>query len=299
MNITVKKTGGFLRSNWAYLVWFALYFSFTVIILELFVNDLKITLLYSCLLYIASVGIALSPMGESIARILENARPLRTQNEMNYLYPIFQEVYQEALKCTPTLNKDIQLYISDSMIINAYALGRKTVILTAGAIEVFSAEELKGILSHELGHHANGDTKALLIKVVGNAIFTIAVFVLQILLAFINSITFSVAGKNIVLLVVAFIVYIFKMLIDVFVFLFLSLGEIIIAFNSRYSELLADKYAYHTGYGQELINALYILSKISLPSKMSLTDKLKSSHPHITARISQLEQFYHNGLVHL
>ena len=58
-----------------------------------------------------SVGIALSPMGESIARILENARPLRTQNEMNYLNPIFQEVYQEALKCTPTLNKDIQLYI--------------------------------------------------------------------------------------------------------------------------------------------------------------------------------------------
>ena len=67
------------------------------------------------------------------------------------------------------------------------------------------------------------------------------------------------------------------------------IGKVILSINSRYNEFQADKFAYDSGYGGNLLEALYLFKKISMSSDMSWSDKLKSTHPHITDRIGNLE----------
>lgn len=283
------KNGGFFKSNWAYIIWFCLYFSFAVCTVYFFTSDILISILLTALIYGACVGLALSPAGEVIVRLMEGARPIQTQDDKDYLLPIFEEVYEEAKKITPSINQDIQLYITDSMSVNAFAVGRKTVAVTRGAVYAFSADELKGILGHELGHIVNGDTKALLMSLVGNGFFSLIIFVLRIAMNIIQTISSALSGKNVVILAFAFVAFLSRLLIDVSIFLFLFIGDVILALNSRHSEYLADEYSYLIGFGEDLKSALYVISKISMPRKATLTERLKASHPYTTARIERLE----------
>ncbi|MBE6715613.1 MAG: hypothetical protein E7573_01685 [Ruminococcaceae bacterium] len=283
------KNGGFFKSNWAYIIWFCLYFSFAVFTVLLFTNDILVSIILTAVIYGACIGLALSPVGEIIVRLMEGARPIQTQDDKDYLLPIFEEVYEEAKKLTPSINQDIQLYITDSLSVNAFAVGRKTVAVTRGAVYTFSADELKGILGHELGHIVNGDTKALLMSLVGNGFFSLIIFVLRIVMNIIQTISNALSGKNIVIVVIAFITFIASLFVDVATFLFMFIGDVILALNSRYNEYLADEYSYLIGFGEDLKSALYVISKISMPRKATLTERLKASHPYTTARIERLE----------
>lgn len=62
-----------------------------------------------------------------------------------------------------------------------------------------------------------------------------------------------------------------------------------LARNSRKNEFLADKYAFDLGYGNDLINVLYLLQKFSLTDKMTLVDKMLEKHPRVSQRIEKLE----------
>ena len=221
---------------------------------------------------------------------MEGAKPIQTQEDKDYLLPIFEEVYDEAKNFSPNINKDINLYVTDSMAVNAFAVGTKTVAVTKGAIYTFSPDELKGILAHELGHMANGDTKALLIKLVGNGLFSLIIFVLRFIVNILENISLMIGHKNIVLAVISFITIISRIMMDLSIIAFVFIGDVIIALNSRYSEYLADEYAYLIGYGEDLKNSLYILNKISMPRNISLIERLKASHPYTTARIERLEE---------
>ncbi len=283
------KNGGFLKSNWAYLIWFAFYFTFAVVMIYAFLQNIGFSLLITAVIYGVSVAFALSPVGEALARVMEGAKPLQTQQDKDYLLPLFEEVYEEALKATPTLNKNIKLYISESMAVNAFAMGRQTIAITRGALLSFSKDELQGVLSHEFGHMVNGDTKALLIKLVGNGFFSLMVLAFRLVASLLQTISAALSGKNIVIAVITFILWASRLLIDLAILVIIHVGDIIIALNSRYSELLADEYAHIIGYGEDLKNALYIISKLEMPAKLTFTERLKASHPYTTARIERLE----------
>ena len=64
----------------------------------------------------------------------------------------------------------------------------------------------------------------------------------------------------------------------------------ILSLNSRYSEFLADSYAFQIGYGEQLKKGLYLLNKLSMGGRRSLRDWLMCSHPHTPKRIKRLEQ---------
>lgn len=286
----MENKGGFFKSNWAYLIWFCFYFSFAVMTIYLFSNDLGLSFVLALVIYGTCIGIALSPVGEVIVRLMEGAKPIQTQQDKDYLLPIFEEVYEEAKRFSPNINQDINLYVTDSMAVNAFAVGRKTIAVTRGAINTFSPDELKGILSHELGHMANGDTKALLISLVGNGFFSLIIFVLRLFMNLVQIISNIFSGKNIVIVVIAVITFITRLVIDISVFIFMFAGNAILALNSRYSEYLADEYAYLIGYGEDLKNAFYIINQLTMPAKVTLTERLMASHPYTSARIERLEK---------
>jgi len=242
------------------------------------------------IIYGVSITIALSPIGEVILQISENCREPSTEQEREYLLPLFEEVYENAIEVNPKLNKGIKLYIMDAMYVNAFAMGRKTVAVTKGAIETFTADELKGVLAHELGHITHGHTKALLLSVIGNFFFTVLVWIFRAILFVVQVVSDIVADLNYIGAIFSIFTLIARVLVDVSVFVFINLGQTILASNSRFNEFQADKFALDIGHGRELISGLYLLQKISINRKMSWSEQSKASHPHIAHRIAYLER---------
>ena len=193
------------------------------------------------------------------------------------------DVYKSAIKKFPKLRRDIDIYIVDTMIINAYALGRNTVAVTKGAIDSLSEEELKGFIAHEIGHIAHGDTIALLLTVIGNGIFTLVVMCAQFALNIINS---MVDRRGLVGAALGFM----KIFFNIVLFYFYYIGQFILSINSRKNEYAADAFAFDIGYGDDLVSALYILQDMRISDNGKLVDRLCASHPHIAKRIGTLER---------
>ena len=168
------------------------------------------------------------------------------------------------------------------MYINAFALGRKTVAVTKGAVESLSEDELKGFIAHELGHIAHGDTKALLLTTVGNGIFMIFIIAAQFVMNIINSVIDRRGTTGLILRLM-------KLWFYMMLFYLLYIGQFILAINSRKNEYAADRFAFKIGYGDDLVSALYLLQDMCISDNAKLVDRLKASHPHIAKRIGKLE----------
>ena len=280
------KIGLFLRANWAYILWGGLHLVLAYWVLASFMGR-EAGLQTTVIIYVLSIGVAVSPIGEFIMRGLERARPVETKRDKDYLLPLFEEVYEEARKKTPSLNKYIMLYITEDKTVNAFAVGRKTIMLTRGAIDSLSPEELKGTIAHEFGHMTSGDSIARVITIVGNGLFSLIVLACKIIMLIFGLITAIKTKKYVLTYVVGFIA---NLLFNYSIMAFLFLGNVLIALNSRYREYLADDYAYNIGFGEERKETLYQINALDMGGKRSLKDWLKASHPHTTARIAHLER---------
>jgi len=242
------------------------------------------------MLYIISIAIALSPAGEFLLKIIADVRPLKTQEEIEYIQPLFDEVYENAKELYPKMNTNIKVHIVDAMVVNAFAVGRKTVALYRGSVTTFTENELKGIIAHELGHLRYFHTEALLLSFVGNAIFSVLVLVLKIITNIIEFVCNLATNTNFVMNITFNVILVLtKLIMNAVYIVFIYLSHIILSLNSRSNEYQADDFAFQCGYGGELKSALYILQKMSMSRKMSIKEKLFSSHPHIANRIQRLE----------
>jgi len=249
----------------------------------------KLSFVIVAVYYAISISIALSPIGEWLLRLIEGVRKIETNEEREYLEDIFEEVYQNALKEAPQLNKEIKLYIIDAMFVNAFAIGRKTIAVTTGAIETFSREELKGILAHEFGHIRYGHTKALLLSVIGNMLFSLFVLIVRVFLFVSELLAVIFAETKGGALLANFSMVILRFGFDLSIIFFMYIRQAILSLNSRSNEYQADEFAYTIGFGDELITSLYLLQKVSGSQKVSIKDRMTSSHPHIAKRIGKLE----------
>ncbi len=102
------------------------------------VNALNIILaiLLSFVLYFISIVIALSPIGEWIMRRQLGCKKIKDIRLLEYIEPIFNEVYEKARKLDPSIPANVKLYVNDSEEPNAFATGRKTVCITKGLINM-------------------------------------------------------------------------------------------------------------------------------------------------------------------
>jgi len=240
--------------------------------------------------YGISISVALSPVGEKLLRLLENCREPLTEEEKSYLLPLFEEAYENAKEVNPKLNDGIKVYIMDAMYVNAFAIGRQTIAVTRGVMTTFTADELTGILAHELGHMNYGHTKALLLTVIGNMFFSFVVWIFKFILGMLQTVSNIVSLFSFVAIFFSLIIFIARWMVYISEFIFVNLGQILLALNSRTNEIEADTFAYEMGYGKELIASMYILQKISLNAEVRLIDRIKSTHPHIAQRIANLER---------
>ena len=276
----------FLKSNVLYLLWFVIYFT---IAWWIFGATLQAFIIVAAI-YGISMSVALSPVGEIILIMVENCREPVTERERKYLIPIFEEAYQNAKEFNKSLNNGIKIYIMDAMYVNAFAIGRKTVAVTRGALSTFTAEELKGIIAHELGHMTYGHTKALLLTMIGNVLFSAIAFVLRLILYICEIVANITARMNIIGIVFMAMTFVARIVSEFCIFFTVTSGQFLLALNSRINEQQADKFAYDIGLGKQLISGLYTIQKISIHKKLKLSEMFTASHPHIADRIAWLER---------
>lgn len=233
-------------------------------------------------IYYLSLKIAFSSIGENLLRFFNNVRSLETYEEEARLRPLFNEVYEKVKAKFPEMAEHkIDIYIIDSMSVNACAIGLRTVAVTKGALTTFkNDEQLKAIIAHELAHIYHTDTFAKIFILIGNGIFTFGILIAKVIWWLIGRVP---AFRNVMNTV--------QMVFDAIIFAFLFPMMIVLAIRDRDSEAQADRFAYNFGYGEDLVDALYRLEKMRFGGEGILIEKLLASHPRITRRIRLLEHY--------
>ena len=226
--------------------------------------------------------IALSPIGEAYVRMKEKVERVDRTPDTAGVYMIFDEVYAEAKKQSKFVGNKIKLYYKDTDEVNAYALGHRTVIITRGLINNMDADMIRGVLAHEFGHIASGDSDLKLGISVSNGILwlaTIAFNLIIVLIAGLVAILSEKAGNWLSVLGITIVTLIYT--------IWVKLGMLLVNATSRKDEYAADAVAVDCGYGNHLYAALDALDGVK--TKSSFFSLLASTHPDTVDRLKAIQ----------
>lgn len=226
--------------------------------------------------------IALSPIGEAYVRMKEKVERVDRIPDTAGIYAIFDEVYAEAKKQSKFVGDKIKLYYKDTDETNAYALGHRTVIVTRGLINNMDADRIRGVLAHEFGHIASGDSDLKLGISVSNGILwlaTIAFNLIIVLFAGLVSILTERGGRWLSVISITVVTAIYT--------IWVKLGMLLVNATSRKDEYAADAFAVDCGYGNHLYAALDTLDGVK--TKSSFFSLLASTHPDTVDRLAAIK----------
>lgn len=252
--------------------------------------DLPLAFGIGLAVYVLSLAIALSPIGEWILRVQLGCKKLKRQEHIDYLYPLFNEVYEKARKLDPGLATDIQLYISEDESPNAFATGRKTICVTKGLLQV-PPEQIKATLGHEFGHLSHKDTDLILVISVGNMIVNALILGIKFIIKMIHLFAYIIAlilGDNSLLTTILMGLYhlLVMAIVGGLTWLWTKLGVLLVMKSSRGNEFEADEFSVRMGYANELCA---LLDNICGESPKGLFANLASSHPDKDDRIAKIQ----------
>lgn len=244
------------------------------------------------ILYILSLIIALSPIGEWILRIQTGCKEIKNMEILNCIQPIFNEVYEKAKNLDPSISNSVKLYMSDDDCPNAFATGRKTVCVTRGMARM-PQDQIRAALGHEFGHLAHKDTDLILLVSVGNLIVSGFIIFLRIIIeifhVFFGLFSILFGGKEGFWMAILTLINRFMIITIVsgLTWLWTKIGVLLVMKSSRSKEYEADAFSFRLGYGNELC---MLLDNISSSSSKGLFANLTSSHPGKLERIERLQQ---------
>ena len=261
--------------------------------------DVRIAIPVGLVVYIISLIIALSPIGESILRFQTHCSPLTDDAVIQRIMPIFNEAKRRAQITANsegrTIPDDIELFYNDDRGVNAFATGRKTICFTKGILAA-DDEMLLATFEHEFGHIAHHDTDSILLITVGNLIFSaiitffrIGILVWDVICKIVGILTGGDEGIFMIIMgsLSSFLTLIF---INLFMTVWTGIGNLLVLKSSRSQEYKADEFAFKCGKGRELQAMLTFLEGGNLAKSSGLFATLKSSHPHTVDRIAALQQ---------
>lgn len=274
-------------------------FTISLVFVNLFTNDFVLGIGITVFIFVCSIGILYTPVGDWWYRkiVLNLREPNKT--EKRRLMPIYNEVYKRALIASPNLSKDIKLFIYDNDDINAFAIGLKTIAVHRGMlVNNIYDNEIAAILGHEFAHIANGDTFCTILAVQSNVI----VSVLRTIFSFLMVVAAKIIGFCVALVceteegaengftVAETCVRGINWILDKIVLVFVFISVIIAQYSRRQHELAADNFTAKLGYGQPMIHFFQRYEEVNSTSDMfSFSHLLYGTHPSIQTRISNLQ----------
>lgn len=285
------------KSNIPVLIYIVLNFFVIAWILEIFFGasgefPFWMAFLIGVVMYAVSLVIALSPIGEWILRRQTGCRKIKRVEQINFIEPIFREVYSKAKELDPSIPDDVRLYMNDDEAPNAFATGRKTICVTEGMLHV-PENQIKATLAHEFGHLAHKDTDLILVVSVGNMIVTGFIMFIRIILDIMH-IMFSLIGalaggsEGIVVSITGAIYHaLLSAIVGGLTWIWTKIGTALVMKSSRSNEYEADEFSFNLGYGNDLC---VLLDSIDGSGAKGLFATLASSHPAKDDRIARLQE---------
>ncbi|SHH33782.1 heat shock protein HtpX [Thermosyntropha lipolytica DSM 11003] len=289
-----------------FIAWMALYLTVSMFNTNLASSTVEqYTFLGAVAITVLLIWFGFSRLGENYMRAKLGLKPPIPQY-LERLQPLFAEVCQRAGK-NP---EDYDLFISPENIYNAYAVGKRTIVVCYPMLSL-PDDELKAVLAHELAHIEYKDTRVLLaanlMNTLGNISFGVIIAITIFVGSFVSSIQvddragggvlWQVLGKLWLIMIVAFLKLIAWILYKILEISFLAVG--------RGEEYRCDEYACRLGYGIPLASFLYRVESMEAGRKKNLWDKIKiqkkgfaetlfATHPPIRKRIERIGRILEN-----
>jgi STE24 endopeptidase len=210
-----------------------------------------------------------------------------------------QPAWATALRLTETAAGDVQLYVQTARAPNAYAAGGRSIAVTSRAVEDYQSgrlpeDQLVAVLVHELGHHATGATRAMLLVSWLTAPWRVA----RSLLTDLASILAGHQSRRgaLIAVVIGLAVAVTRTLhqgqwmvggVLAFVGLAAVLCPLVDAAISRRAESAADRFVADHGLALELAAALHAMDD-GRSAARGWSQRLLASHPTVEQRIRAL-----------
>ena len=263
----------------------------------------------AAIIYIGAIALSLSPIGEWVLRLKYNCSEIEDTTILEKINILFDEVYSKSKLKNTNISENIQLFIQENNEANAFAIGRNSICITTGLLDLPN-EEIKAVLAHEFGHISNKDTDLVLVVTIANLFinvtFALVWAVLWIIRAigWIISLLVGIVAGGIADLVTWLSMSIFNfgavIVIGGIQMLWNCVGSLILNYTSRDDEFAADKFACELGYGEALVNFFKTFpdalpgtkNKITLAFKKLAT--IGNSHPATYRRIKEIEKLQSN-----
>ena len=105
-----------------------------LILLYVGLNEINVLIFVSIYALIFAIG--LSPIGEWIFSLLLGAKKIKRNDIKLKLYPLLDIVQEQAIQRSPYISKNIKLKIIQDDTINAFAVGRRTICVTRGLLNL-------------------------------------------------------------------------------------------------------------------------------------------------------------------
>lgn len=236
-------------------------------------------------IYVFTVLLSLSPVGEWFLAIIAGAREIKRKDIKIRLIPLLEVVFEEAKIKVPSMVSSIHLKIIHDQSPNAFVMGRRTVCVTDGLLNL-SDEEIMAVFAHELGHLAYHHSSIQLLIGGGNLFISGCLLLIKLICWMITAIftLFAIGTRRIGrgLLITAI-----GSLSSISIWLWTRFCMLFLMWSMRQNEYVADEFAYKLGYGNILASVLD--RQMCSAPKNGLLKALYYTHPHSDDRIARLQ----------
>lgn len=236
--------------------------------------------------YLITVLISLSPVGEWLLATFAGAKEIKRKDIKIRLIPLLEIVFEQAKEKTPMMVNSLRLKIIHEQSPNAFAIGRRTICVTDGLLNL-SDEEIMAVLAHELGHIAYHHSVIQLLIGGGNIFISGILLIIKIICWAVTAI-FALVGISTRSFFGGFLMTLFGGLSSALIWLWTKFCMLFLMWSMRQNEYVADEYAFKLGYGVVLASVLD-RHMCSAPNN-GLLKALYSTHPHNDDRIAHLQE---------
>lgn len=275
------------------------------VLIYLLLNALFICLLFGnplvgIVVYLISLCVALSPVGETILRWQTGCKKIVRPELIARIEPLFNEAKRraiaEAQKEGLAIPDNIRLFVNEEKSPNAFATGRKTICFTEGLLTL-PDDQVVATLTHEFGHITHHDTDMILLVTVGNLIVSAIITIIKVTVTVFNVImgivclfmggTEGAMGH----LMTALGSMLTMVCINGLMWLWTQFGNLLVMKSMRSQEYKADEFAFNCGYGNSLCALLNFFEGMTDSSMkpQGLFATLYSTHPENNDRIARLQ----------
>lgn len=286
-----------------------------VLAVNLFVNWIPLAVVFCAFfrypdgLFIATFAIviigffAVSSFNENIGRMVLGFRPAtiaERQQIVNSWEQVLENIGELLDNETKKRFKTVELFVSDEKMPNAFALGKNTICVTKGLLNIASRDSMAGIMAHEAGHLHFGDSQRLAVAVAANQIGYIGFNIVGILLNILKGISdvITVVGESLARhgglmlgipgLAISICASILHLGLRIFAYVSQNLAQMSLCAIGREQEFRADLFAKNLGFGEPLAKFLRKIEPLDT-APQNIWEVLYRTHPPTAERIERLE----------